>query len=178
VTAIDILDLLTADHQAIEARFTELNDVGPDLVTQVFFKLTEELVRHEVAEEVVVYPAIQDATRGPEIAQARIAEQAEAEQQLALIEKLQPASSEFMAALQTLQGAVLAHAKKEESEVFPLLADMASQERAVLGERYEAAKSSAPTHPHPHAPDTPPGNKAIGPVVATVDRIRDAAGGL
>jgi hypothetical protein len=37
------------------------------------------------------------------------------------------------------------------------------------------AKKVAPTHPHPHAPNSPPGNLAVGPVLALVDRVRDAA---
>jgi hypothetical protein len=32
----------------------------------------------------------------------------------------------------------------------------------------------APTHPHPNAPDTPPGNMVLGPVAALADRFRDA----
>ena len=45
----------------------------------------------------------------------------------------------------------------------------------MMGERYERAKASAPTHPHPHAPNTPPGNVVLGPIAALADRIRDAA---
>jgi hypothetical protein len=36
-----------------------------------------------------------------------------------------------------------------------------------------AAKSTAPTRPHPHAPAAPPGNLLAGPVAAVVDRVRD-----
>jgi len=32
----------------------------------------------------------------------------------------------------------------------------------------------APTHPHPNAPDTPPGNMVLGAVAALADRFRDA----
>lgn len=35
------------------------------------------------------------------------------------------------------------------------------------------AKKMAPTRPHPSAPDTPPGNKLLGPGVGLVDRARD-----
>jgi hypothetical protein len=47
-----------------------------------------------------------------------------------------------------------------------------------LGERYKQAKAAAPTHPHPHAPDTPPANVVSGPVTALADRVRDAIRGV
>jgi hypothetical protein len=39
---------------------------------------------------------------------------------------------------------------------------------------YERAQQTAPTHPHPHAPDTPPGNLIVGSMTAVTDRVRDA----
>jgi hypothetical protein len=36
-------------------------------------------------------------------------------------------------------------------------------------------KMAAPTHPHPAAPDTPPGNILLGPFVAFMDRVKDLA---
>jgi hypothetical protein len=37
------------------------------------------------------------------------------------------------------------------------------------------AKATAPTHPHPKAPNQPPGNILLGPIAAIIDRARDAA---
>jgi hypothetical protein len=36
------------------------------------------------------------------------------------------------------------------------------------------AKTTAPTRPHPAAPDTPPWNTVLAPGAGLVDRIRDA----
>jgi hypothetical protein len=38
---------------------------------------------------------------------------------------------------------------------------------------YAAAK--APTHAHAHSPESAVGNAVLGPVLATIDRVRDAA---
>ncbi|MGH9043272.1 MAG: hemerythrin domain-containing protein, partial [Acidimicrobiales bacterium] len=77
-----------------------------------------------------------------------------------------------------LRSSVLDHAAAEERNIFPLLQTVESQDaRSRLGARYEKAKASAPTHPHPGAPDTPPGNKILGPIAAFFDRARDAAKG-
>jgi hypothetical protein len=35
------------------------------------------------------------------------------------------------------------------------------------------AKQSAPTRPHPNAPDTPPGNIVVGAVTGMIDKARD-----
>jgi len=44
-----------------------------------------------------------------------------------------------------------------------------------LGSRVKGVKALAPTRPHPSAPDTPPGDLLMGPVVGLFDRLRDAA---
>jgi hypothetical protein len=91
------------------------------------------------------------------------------------MEKVDPTNPEFTAALAELSTAVINHAEAEERGLFPLL--RAAEQPDVLFElaaRYEKAKQSAPTHPHPHAPDTPPANKILGPITALFDRARDA----
>ncbi|MGH8988632.1 MAG: hemerythrin domain-containing protein [Acidimicrobiales bacterium] len=160
----------------MERRFAEAVAAGPSTRGELFWKLTNDLVRHEVAEEAVVYPSLRDVPGGDKVADARIAEQSAAEEQLADMEKMDPASSEFVRALGTLQTAVLEHARAEEESAFGLLLGaVAPDDRVELGVRYVKAKDAAPTHPHPHAPDSPPGNVVLGPVAALVDRIRDAA---
>jgi iron-sulfur cluster repair protein YtfE (RIC family) len=170
----DIVRLLLEDHHAVKSRFAEVASVTPEERAERFWKLTDELVRHEVAEEVVLYPVIRQLPHGVAVAEARISEQSEAEQQLKRMEKLEPTSPEFMAELTDLKAAVMDHAEREELEVLPLLTKEASSERLVqMGQRYTAAKASAPNHPHPHAPHTPPGSKLVAPVAALIDRIRD-----
>jgi hemerythrin superfamily protein len=141
--------------------------------------VVHELVRHEVAEELVVYPALRsDASGGDREADARIHEQSEAEEMLAEMQNLDACTAEFQAKFVKLREAVLQHAKAEESGAFVMLGQAENTDaRAKLGARYESAKASAPTHPHPHSPDTPPGNKILGPVAAFADKLRDAIKG-
>jgi hemerythrin superfamily protein len=172
----DVVDLLEEDHHLVEARLSELDTAGAGARAELFWKLTNDLVRHEVAEEVVVYPALRKVPGGDQIADARIAEQAEAEEKLAKMEKMDADSPEFVRELASLKKAVLEHAESEEKTAFAmLLGSLSLEQRAELGGRYLKAKEAAPTHPHPNAPDTPPGNVVLGPVAALVDRIRDAA---
>ncbi len=108
--------------------------------------------------------------------EARVNEQGEAEQRLSRMEKLAPGSEEFSTELASLKSSVLEHARLEEVQAFPFLAGFASSEELIaLAERYRAAKLAAPSHPHPRLPDSPPGNRILGPVAALYDRIRDSA---
>jgi hypothetical protein len=94
---------------------------------------------------------------------------------LSEMEKLEPTSPEFTAALAELSTAVINHADAEERGIFPLLRAAGPPDALFeLAARYQKAKHNAPTHPHPHAPDTPPANKILGPVAALFDRARDA----
>ena len=175
-TQNDIIGKLLKDHQEVKAMFARIEKASPSQLGDMFWELTNELVRHEVAEEEIVYPEVRKALAdGDSLADARIKEQSEAEELLDKMEKEGADATGFRAHLEKLQKAVLAHAESEEQAVFaPLGEKLDAGRRAQLGERYEKAKAAAPTHPHPKAPDTPPGNMALGPIAALVDRVRDA----
>jgi hemerythrin superfamily protein len=171
----DVIELLLADHGAAKALLGRFDDVVPAQRADYFCEVVTELVRHEVAEELVVYPIIRQAPGGDKEADTRIAEQSKAEELLAEMEKVDASSSEFATRFMNLRQAVLAHASSEETTTFPLLKETEDEEsRRALGGRYEHAKSTAPTHPHPHAPDTPPGDVILGPIAALFDKARDA----
>lgn len=167
---------LLKDHEEVKALFSKFDTAGTGSWPELFCELTNNLVRHEVAEEEVVYPEVRKSLPGGKaLAEARIAEQAEAEKLLDSMEKMDTDSSEFAVSLAKLRDAVLEHATKEEQTVFTPLAQAVEPDKLEeLGKRYDKAKALAPTHPHPHAPDTPPGNIFLGPIAALADRVRDA----
>jgi hemerythrin superfamily protein len=179
LSSTDIVQLLLTDHQEAKELLARFDGLSPDDRAPYFCEVVSELVRHEVAEEHVVYPIIRRGAPGGEAeAKARIAEETGAEVLLADMEKLDTTSAEFETKFMTLRQAVIAHASSEESTTFPLLAELEDAEsRIALGGRYEHAKSVAPTHPHPHAPHTPPGNSLLDPVAALFDRARNAVRG-
>jgi len=72
-------------------------------------------------------------------------------------------------------GNVRHHVEEEETELFPKLrASITTAELQEMGGALASAKKLAPTHPHPNAPDTPPGNVAAGAAAAVIDKARDA----
>jgi organic hydroperoxide reductase OsmC/OhrA len=66
------------------------------------------------------------------------------------------------------------HVKEEEQELFPEVRKaIGRKEMAELGDALEQAKKTAPTRPHPKAPDTPPGNLVAGPAAGALDKAKD-----
>jgi hemerythrin superfamily protein len=176
MSTTDVIELLLADHQQAKALVGRFDNTEPSERAAYFYEVVNALVRHEVAEERVVYPIIRhDVTDGERDAKARIAEQSEVEKLLVGLEKLDASSEEFAAEFATLRGKVLEHAGAEEATTFPLLEQMEDAEsRLALGGLYELAKAKAPSHPHPHAPQTPPGDVIFGVVASLFDKARDA----
>lgn len=173
---VDILQLLQQEHRDVEEMLAAFDSTGTTARIQLFWDLTHELMRHEVAEETAVYPAVRDLPGGEAIARARVEEHAAAEQKLAQMEKLDAESDEFARQVIILRSVVLVHARAEETSAFVLLADnLSAGQRLELGARYLRAREAAPTRPHPHTPHSPFANVVLGPVAALVDRIRDAA---
>lgn len=171
-----LVDLILSDHEKAKNLLSQLDSQSPDELGDYFCNIREELVRHEVAEEMVMYPALRASFAGGDaIADACIDEQAQAEETMAALDKEDATGTGFRTQLEMLRRAVLAHASHEEAEVLPALTShLQLSELVELGGKYEKALKAAPTHPHPHTPDTPPGNKVLGPTAALVDRVRDA----
>ena len=174
-TTGDAVDLLTAQHEEVRQLFAQLQGGGQGR-RDTFECLVRLLAVHETAEEEVVYPALRGTgADGGQIAEARKVEEDEAKKMLSDLEKLGVDGEGFDAQLDTFRTAVLAHAESEEREVFPRLrqsldADALRSMRTAL----ETAEAMAPTHPHPHGPESALGNILVGPFVAVVDKVRDA----
>jgi len=180
----DVIEILSADHREVEALFTELetlmgtrggtdDELRKDLVDQV----TIELVRHAVAEEVAVYPAVKDRVSAEEAERAK-REHAEAEQTMKRLETLGPNDESFASELRTLMREIRTHVAEEEGEMFPRMRELMTRDELVeLGGRVESIKKMAPTRPHPSVPNDPGKRLAVGPIAGLFDRLRDMATG-
>ena len=176
----DVIEVLTHDHREVESMFDKLTAVtDPGERRQIADQITIELVRHSVAEEQHLYPAVREHVPGGDaIADRELADHAEVEKLLKGLEKTEPESEDFSALTGQLIRTVSAHVQDEEHAVFPALAGHASPaDLRRLGEQVQAAKDTAPTRPHPAAPDRPPLNKLLAPGAGMVDRVRDHLSG-
>jgi hemerythrin superfamily protein len=175
----DVVDLLLAQHEDVRSLFAQLTAATGSAGTAKkgsFDRLVNLLAVHETAEEMVVYPVVRGSgPDGDRLADARTAEESEAKESLSELEKTGVGSPEFDAKLAAFQQLVESHAQNEEREIFPLLrASQSPEQLAKMAQSVELAERTAPTHPHPHGPQSAIGNTLVGPFVAVVDRVRDA----
>ncbi|GAB2830480.1 hemerythrin domain-containing protein [Lentzea nigeriaca] len=172
--ADDVITLLHRQHENIRTLFAEVEAASGDERTDAWHRLVRLLSVHETAEEEIVHPAIARVNGGEPIVDARIAEERRAKELLSTMNDMGPDAEGFDTLLVQLRDDVLAHADHEEQAEFPLLRKVHDQERLErMAKAVEAAEAIAPTRPHPGV-EGPVANLALGPIVAVVDRARDA----
>ena len=172
----DVIDILTSDHRDVTALIGEIKVIKDPMIRR---DLTDtaisELVRHAVAEEMYVYPAMRKHMPGGDKAvEHDVEEHKELEVTMKQLEAADVSSPEFDAALRNLETVLADHIQDEETEHFPELRRHIPQEQLVeLAGKVETAKKLAPTRPHPAAPNSELFHKLVGPGVGLVDRLRD-----
>ena len=178
--ALDVVEILTADHaeatELVELIFETADATDRRSMADM---LIAELVRHSIAEEMYVYPAMREhLPNGEQAVQHDIEEHQELEEQMKQLEALEPMDPQFDAALRRLEATLRDHVRDEEAEQFPQLRARVPHEQLVeIGQKVETAKRMAPTRPHPNAPHAEAFHKLVGPGVGLVDRLRDKLSG-
>jgi hemerythrin superfamily protein len=172
----DVVDVLVSDHRDVTALIGEIWQVADPMIRR---DLTDtaisELVRHAVAEEMYVYPAMRKyLADGDKAVQHDVEEHEELERTMKRLEGAEISGGEFEAALRRLEELLRDHVQDEETEQFPELRRRVPREELVeLAGKVETAKKLAPTRPHPGAPHSEVFHKVVGPGVGLVDRLRD-----
>jgi hemerythrin superfamily protein len=172
----DVVDILTSDHRDVTALIGEIWTIRDPLMRR---DLTDtaisELVRHAVAEEMYVYPAMKKyLPDGEKAVEHDVEEHKELEEAMKSLEDLDVNSTEFDESLRKLETILADHVQDEESEQFPQLRRLIPADELVeLAGKVETAKKLAPTRPHPGAPNNELFHKLVGPGVGLVDRLRD-----
>jgi hemerythrin-like domain-containing protein len=180
----DVIEVLEHDHREVEQMFGELEslrgaatDDAKARRKELADQVTIELVRHSVAEEVLVYPQVERKVSAEEAEHAR-KEHAEAEETLHRLEKLDADDPAFDEEVSTLIQEIRHHIEEEEGDTFTHMRQAMDQEELRrLGGQVEAFKKVAPTRPHPNVPNEPLPRIAAGPAASLFDRMRDLATG-
>ncbi|MFV2173938.1 hemerythrin domain-containing protein [Actinomadura sp. LOL_016] len=177
--AVDAIELLKHDHRMVEQLFRDFNAAASDgQRCGVVDILVRELSKHAAVEELIFYPFAAKALRDEALVGRHLAEHMVLKELLAELDAL--ARSDGRAGgraeelVELLRRDVEEHVREEEGELMPRLRE-ATDEEALreLGRTLEKAKGTAPTRPHPHAPDRPPALTVAAPVAAAYDRLRD-----
>ncbi|MFF5219293.1 hemerythrin domain-containing protein [Micromonospora sp. NPDC000442] len=172
----DVVDLLLAQHARIEQLFLLVIGGTGDTRRDAFDDLVKLLAAHETAEEEVVHPLARSLPGGggDAMVDERLDEERQAKETLQTLIAAGVDADGFDTGIILLRDAVLAHARHEERYEFPLLRQHVPADRLrALAAAVRVAEASAPTRPHPSA-QTAKGNLAAGPVLAVIDRVRDA----
>jgi hypothetical protein len=170
----DVVRVLLEQHARIRELFADVKTAEGVHKQHAFDELRALLAVHETAEEMVLRPVTAE-TAGQSVVDARNQEEAEANEVLKKLEKLDVDSPDFDQMLEDFESAVDDHAEAEESEEFPtVLADCDEEQRRTMGTHLRAAEAIAPTHPHPSTAGSTVAQYTVGPIASLVDRTRDA----
>ncbi len=143
-------------------------------------KIVESLSQHAAIEETVFYPAVRASVPGADddILEA-LEEHHVVKWTLSELASMRSEDERFAAKCTVLMESVRHHVKEEERELFPKVRKaMSRTELDELGVQLAAAKTDAPTRPHPRSPDTPPGNVIANAVVAPLDAATNLVGAV
>jgi hemerythrin superfamily protein len=172
----DVIDVLTTDHREFVSLISQIRSTAdPAQRRDLADQLIAELVRHSVAEEMFVYPAIRDhVPGGAEAVDHDTSEHKELERTMKQLESTDSSGPDFLSVVDSIEALLVDHVSDEEGEQFPQLRQHVPQSQLVeLKGKVETAKAAAPTRPHPLSPNAELFHKTVGPGVGMVDRLRD-----
>jgi len=175
-TEADVVDELSSDHREALALLDRLaNSIDADQRRDLADTVIAEVVRHAVAEEMYVYPAMREhVPDGDQAVEHDIEEHKQLEGTMKQLEAVDPSEPRFDSLVREMTEQLRHHAYDEETEQFPRLRERIPRDELVrLREKVETAKKLAPTRPHPSAPNSELFHKLAGPGVGMVDRLRD-----
>ena len=173
-----VTDLIRDDHQRISQILSELvNAKGGHRRRGLLIQLSEDMVRHEVAEEEVIYASLAHRSEQARLVRdARTQEETELKAALLHLNRrslIRAGGRGFDRELKSLASLVARHGEAEESEVFDLLENDEAQSLRIMATLFGTARRVAPTRPHPHVPPRAVVLLGLGPVIGIGDRVRD-----
>ena len=152
-------------------RFEKTGDGAHKQRQDLVDRITEALSVHASVEEEIFYPAARRsiADAGDDVLEA-LEEHHLVKLTLAELEAMDPSHERYGAKVAVLIENVRHHVKEEEGDLFPTVRKaLEPSTLRELGAELIAAKRTAPTRPHPEAPDTPPGNLVAQVLTAPLD---------
>jgi hemerythrin superfamily protein len=135
---------LVREHGEASALLMRLKlSSDPDVRRELWPTVRRELLAHERAETLVVYPALRTVADTRIMAEEHDRDARELEEAIDALNRVAVDGAEWQPALEQLIQLVQEHVQDEEEEYFPI-ADRAFKERSgALLERFEAAKTEA-----------------------------------
>jgi hemerythrin superfamily protein len=119
----DAVDLLDADHKAVQKLFIDFNalcddDAAPDAKRQIAEKICQSLLVHAQIEEEIFYPAVRSATGDKPLIEDAIDEHAQAKETIAQIQAMAANEPDYDNTVKRLGGLIDAHVLEEREQTF------------------------------------------------------------
>lgn len=169
--------VLHSDHEAITRDLAGLRSAGAD-PGELFTRVTADIVRHLVAEEQYLLPAVREHLAGGErLAGDEFADHQRIEAMLRRLDDIDDDSDNQRvgSAVDALTDAMREHVRRQESELIPALVEkLDTATRNALGEGALGAEQLAPTHPRAFVPKSATLNKIASWLEGLVDKSLDS----
>ncbi|MCJ1258818.1 hypothetical protein MMC24_006652 [Lignoscripta atroalba] len=171
-----VSETIIHDHKELDEYINNILSAKDD-DTKVRWQnqLTWELARHSIAEELVVYPAMEKNLPGGKSMADKDREQHQTlKEVLYKFQGLKPSDTDFEPTLKELMANLDEHTKQEEKDDLPILENaIEKSESESLAKSFGRTKMFIPTRSHPSAPDRPPFETVAGLMTAPLDRLGD-----
>ncbi|OJD11487.1 hypothetical protein AJ78_07752 [Emergomyces pasteurianus Ep9510] len=173
---VRISDAVKADHNLLREYHDKIIHAGDeDTGTRWGNKFTWELARYTVAEELVIYPALESyMDHGKVMVDKDRKEHQEIKERLYKFQNMSAQDPEFRSTLEGIMERLNKHIEEEEDE------DLASLESVIqpdesesLAQKFERTKMFVPTRAHPHAPKDPMFESVVSFLEAPLDKLQD-----
>lgn len=139
---VHIVEKLREDHERMNGllqRIRQQTDGAAERRGSLARALGRELAAHAAFEESVFYPAMREGEEITQLVAEAVSGLHDVEDRLNSMQDMEPASTEFTAALGDVEAAVAEHLRREEDEIFPLAMRVIDSEAAEeMSERHDA----------------------------------------
>lgn len=171
-----IIDAIKSDHRAIEEYYDNvINATDDDTRARWSNQFVWEVARHSLAEEIVVYPAIEKhLPDGKQRADKDRAEHQIVKNKLYEFQKMKGNNPDLIPTIKSLMADLKQHINEEEQDDMPALETaIPSDDSVKMAKSFERTKMFVPSRSHPSAPNKPPFETAVGLLQAPIDHIMD-----
>jgi len=177
-----VSEAITKDHRELEKYYSEIinNPDNIDHQTRYGNQFTWELARHSVAEELLIYPAMEKylGEKGKQHAESDRKQHHQVKELLKEFQNMNAADSTYIPKLKELWSILSQHIKEEEQDDLPLLekalaADENKGSSESLAKNFGRTKAFVPSRSHPSAGENPWFEGPMGMLAAPIDHIAD-----
>jgi hemerythrin superfamily protein len=128
---VNAIELLESQHREVEELFQQLEDNEDDeTAEQIFIQLADKLAAHAKIEELHFYPAVK-AAQTEDILKESVEEHLAAKRTIADLLDMDASDEQFEAKCKVLQEQIEHHVEEEETELFPKVKKLLSEDQLV-----------------------------------------------